>query len=104
MVHHNCGMEGNLGLRDSVAFFEVIRPRRQVKAYVFGHTHFWKVEQEASGIHLVNLPPVGYVFQSGKPSGWVKATIAAEGMKLELRCVDTSHRDHGQTISLAWRT
>ena len=104
MVHHNCGMEGNLGLRDSVAFFEVIRPRRQVKAYIFGHTHFWKLEQETSGIHLVNLPPVGYVFQPGKPSGWVKATIASEGMKLELRCVDTSHKDHGQTVSLVWRS
>ena len=26
-----------------------------------------------SGIHLINLPPTAYVFEEGKPSGWVRA-------------------------------
>ena len=40
-------------------------------AYIYGHTHNWKVESDTSGIHLINLPPVSYVFREGEPSGWV---------------------------------
>jgi 3',5'-cyclic AMP phosphodiesterase CpdA len=103
LVHHNPGIDGNMGLKDTVAFFETIRPRKQVKAYIYGHTHVWKVEQEASGLHLINLPPVAYVFQPGNPSGWVHATLEPNGMRLELRCIDTNHKEHGQTLSLKWR-
>ena len=104
MVHHNPGLQGNIGLIDTVAFLEIIRARRQVKAYIFGHTHDWKVTQDDSGIHLINLPPVGYVFTEGNPSGWVHAKLQADGLRLEMRCVDTSHRAHGQTFQLQWRT
>lgn len=103
MVHHNPGLGGNMGLKDTEALFEVIRPRKQVKAYIYGHTHTWKVEKDDTGLHLINLPPVAYVFQDGQPSGWVRLTLADEGMKLELRCIDTSHRDHGQKVDLKWR-
>jgi 3',5'-cyclic-AMP phosphodiesterase len=105
LVHHNPGINGgNMGLKDTAALFEVIRPRRQVKAYIYGHTHNWKVESDASGIHLINLPPVAYVFQEGNPSGWVHATIEKHGMQLELRCVDANHPKHGQKLKLEWRT
>lgn len=104
-LHHNPGLNGgNLGLKDTLALLEVLRPRRQVKAYIYGHTHNWKVETEASGIHLVNLPPVSYVFRDGEPSGWVHATIGATSMQLELRSVDPTHKAHGQKVRLAWRT
>src|SRR5262249_35094436 len=66
VIHHNPGLNGgNLGLKDTFALLEVIRPRTQVKAYVYGHTHNWKVETDSSGIHLINLPPVSYVFVEG---------------------------------------
>jgi 3',5'-cyclic-AMP phosphodiesterase len=103
LIHHNPGIDGNLGLKDTVSLFETIRPRKQVKAYIFGHTHFWKTEQDASGLHLINLPPVAYIFQTGKPSGWVHATLDANGMRLELRCIDPTHKDHGQVVKLDWR-
>lgn len=104
VIHHNPGLNGgNLGLKDTLPLFEVIRPRRQVKAYIYGHTHAWKVETDTSGIHLVNLPPVSYVFREGLPSGWVHATISPAGMQLELRCVDTARKDHGQKVKLDWR-
>ena len=92
-----------MGLKDTIPFLEVIRPRNQVKAYIFGHTHHWSVEQDSSGIHFINLPPVSYVFREGEPSGWVRATLNKSGMKLELRCVDQYHKAHGQTFDLAWR-
>ncbi len=103
LLHHNPGITGNLGLKDSVALFDIIRPRRQVKAYIFGHTHVWRVTQDDSGIHLVNLPPVAYVFEQGEPSGWVNARIEDAGMRLELRCIDPLHKAHGQKVELRWR-
>ena len=104
LIHHNPGKgDNNHGLTDTEALFEVIRPRKQVKAYIFGHTHVWKVGRDPSGIHLINLPPVGYVFRDGEPSGWVHATVEPKGMRLELRCVDRTHKAHGQIVELDWR-
>jgi len=70
VVHHNLTPPGdsNPSLKDSEQLLEIIRPRRHVKAYIFGHTHDWGIKQDASGIHLVNLPPTAYVFTEGKPA------------------------------------
>jgi len=105
VIHHNPGLNGgNLGLKDTLPLFEVIRPRKQLKAYIYGHTHFWNVETDTSGIHLINLPPVGYVFREGQPSGWVHAVVNEKGMQLDLWCVDPTHPDHHQKTRLDWRT
>ena len=103
LIHHNPGISGNLGLKDTVALFEVIRPRKQVKAYIYGHTHAWRVEQDDTGLHLINLPPVSYLFHEGDPAGWVHATLQQKGMRLELRCIDHAHKAHGQIHDLKWR-
>jgi len=103
LIHHNPGLTGNIGLKDTTALLDIIRPRKQVKAYIFGHTHAWNVWQDDSGIHLINLPPVGYVFQPGLPAGWVHAALEHEGLQLELRCVDPTHKSHGQIVKLQWR-
>jgi 3',5'-cyclic AMP phosphodiesterase CpdA len=104
LIHHNPGKVGNVsGLKDTEALFEVLRPRKQVKAYLFGHTHHWNVKQDPSGIHLVNLPPVAYLFQEGDPSGWVHATLKDTSVRLELRCLDQTHKEHGRIVDLKWR-
>ena len=103
LVHHNPGISGNIGLKDSAALLEIMRPRKQVKAYIFGHTHDWDVWQDASGIHLINLPPVAYVFSPEKPAGWVHTTLERKGMRLELRCIDSTHKSQGQIVQLQWR-
>ncbi len=104
MLHHNPGItEAVPGLTDTGALLEVIRPRKQVKAYFFGHTHFWNITRDDSGIHFINLPPTAYLFREGKPNGWVRAIVAADGMKLELRCLDTKHPQHGEVTDLKWR-
>lgn len=103
VVHHNPGVLGNTGLRDTVALFETIRPRKQVKALVYGHTHAWSVDRDETGLHLVNLPPTAYVFTESAPSGWVQA-VAGEGeLRLTLRCLDQAHRLHGHQERLAYR-
>jgi Icc protein len=104
LVHHNPGIGANMGLKDTSAFLDVIRPRKQVKAYIYGHTHTWKIEQDSSGIHFINLPPVAYVFHEGEPSGWVHAIVEDKKMRLELRCVDIKHKAHLQKVELEWRT
>jgi calcineurin-like phosphoesterase family protein len=103
VLHHNPGLSGNLGLKDTIALLETLRPRKQVKAYIYGHTHQWKVEQDPSGIHLVNLPALSYVFQEKQPTGWVLATFSSEGMRLQLRVVGNSHPAHGAVTDLKWR-
>ena len=105
VLHHNPGtLENVSGLKDTEALLAIIRPRPQVKAWIFGHTHVWRVRADTSGIHFVNLPPVAYIFHPGDPAGWVHATVRRDGMKLELSCLDTSHQDHGQAVDLKWRT
>lgn len=104
IVHHNLGTgDQTIALQDSEPFFKIVRPRKHVKACFFGHTHIWNIARDQSGIHLVNLPPTSYVFFAGDPSGWVRATLQQDGMKLELRCVNRSHKLHGQITDLKWR-
>lgn len=105
LVHHNPGTREKIGgLKDTEALLEIIRPRRQVKAWIFGHTHMWRTDQDETGLHLVNLPPIAYIFRPDDPAGWVHAITRRDGMKLELRCIDTTHKAHGQVVDLKWRT
>lgn len=102
--HHPDNRDRIPGLTDAGALLDVIRPRLQVKAYAFGHTHHWQATRDDSGIHLINLPPVSYVFAHGKPSGWIHATLRDEGARLELRCINPTHPAHGAATELEWRT
>ncbi len=90
-------------LQDSADLLAVLRPRSHVKACIYGHTHTWLTLKDSSGIHLINLPPTGYVFATGMPSGWVNATLRPGGIKLELRSVDPEHPQQGQVQDLVWR-
>ena len=105
VAHHNLNtVSGVSGLTDSAAFEELFTRHRQVKAFIFGHTHDWHVSQHRSGVHLINLPPTGYVFIRGRPSGWARATLARDGMEIELRSLDAKHPEHAQVKKLFWRT
>ncbi|MEO6034160.1 MAG: metallophosphoesterase [Verrucomicrobiota bacterium] len=106
VVHHNPNLDGTSkgALVDTRELFEIIRPRKQVKAHFFGHSHSWSVSEDASGVHLINLPPTAYPFDKAKPNGWVLADLEKRGMRLELRCLDRSHSEHGRVVNLKWRT
>ena len=106
VVHHDPPdpkKEKITGLKDAAALFEVLVPRRQAKALVYGHTHKW-VRAQVEGLHLVNLPPVAYVFGPGDPSGWVDCALGDGGAKLTLRTVDPKHPKNGDVADLTWRT
>lgn len=106
-VHHTPEItppkDKHFGVIDTQAFFDVLLPRKHVKAYVFGHSHNWNTTVH-DGLHLVNLPPVAYVFQKGRPNGWVDARLHPDRMTLKLVCLDKAHADHGRTVELRWRS
>lgn len=105
VAHHNTSLLGpaKMGLKDTEKLVGILRPRKQVKAYFFGHTHVWQYKEDESGIHLINLPPVAYVFEEGRPSGWVQTTLKQEGARLQLHCLNRKHKDQGQVLDLKWR-
>jgi Icc protein len=90
------------GLTDTKAFFDIIFPRKQVKAYVFGHTHDWHYLKQ-DDVHFVNLPPTAWLFKAGKPRGWVDLSLAEDGATFELHSLDPKHPQHGQKLDLKWR-
>lgn len=104
--HHNLQVPGSVdGLKlETAALDELFAKQRQIKAFIFGHTHNWNISRHATGVHLINLPPTGYVFKDGRPSGWVRATLATDGMEIELRSLDPKHPEHAQVQTLNWRT
>jgi hypothetical protein len=103
--HHNIEPgEAKMGLRDSKGLLDLIESQRHVKAYIFGHTHTWKLDRTPGGVHLVNLPPVAYVFNKQFPSGWVHARFDDAGVQLTLRSLNPGHPQDGQTVDLRWRT
>lgn len=103
-AHHDLAKgETKSALKDTEKLLALIEPRRHVKAYIFGHTHKWQIQQDSSGIHLINLPPVAYVFTEGDPNGWVHANLLPDGIRLQLRCLDQKHSAQGQIVDLKWR-
>jgi len=103
MTHHNPEpLIKHHGLLDTEALFRVIMPRKQVKAYFYGHTHCWRVGQQA-GIQLVNLPTAAYTFDPTQPRGFVTAKLRPDGAALVLHTLDPKHPNHGQKINLKWR-
>ena len=104
VAHHNLDTTSDVfGLKDSAALVELFTRHRQVKAFIFGHTHNWHVETHTSGVQLINLPPTGYVFKAGRPSGWVRCTLARDGAEFELRSLDATHPEHAKVQRLDWR-
>jgi hypothetical protein len=104
VVHHNPDPKAphGGGLTDTPELLELLARRTNVKALFFGHTHAWSVREE-KGLHLINLPPVAYVFAEGYPSGWVDVRLTDAGASLELRCIDPTHPRHGEKHDLRWR-
>ncbi len=93
--------KGN-GIADTTDFWPVLKDRPQVKAFIFGHTHTWKLA-EKDGILLINLPAIGYPFAKAEVTGWVDALFTEKGVKLEVRAIDPKHAKHGDKAELMWQ-
>jgi 3',5'-cyclic AMP phosphodiesterase CpdA len=89
-------------LLDMRRLFEIIAPMRKVKALVFGHSHKYEFS-EMDGIHLINLPAVGYNFTGSQPVGWVEARLSAHAGEFILHAIGGNKRHHGTVRFLRWR-
>lgn len=99
-VHHT--LEDNDGdLLDTPRLFELLRAHKQVKAIFYGHSHVWERKQR-DGIHLVNLPAVGYNFRDTDPAGWVTARFSRTGVDLTMHAFGGNTADDGKTFRVDW--
>lgn len=103
-VHHNPdGRPMPGGLIDTQGLYDVLLPRKQVKALFFGHTHNWEIKEQ-EGVHLVNLPPVAYTFAKEKPSGFVEFELRKDSAQMVLHTLANDHPQQGETVTLKWRS
>jgi len=105
MAHHTPAPRDpktTFGIIDTDALFAALLPRRHVKAYIHGHSHDWKYSA-IEDLHVVSLPPTAYLFNPAKPNGWVHMRLLDNGATLEVRALNTSHREHGRVTELGWR-
>ncbi len=100
--HHTLG-DGDSDLLDVLRLFDLIKPVRKVKAVLYGHSHEYGYSQ-FQGIHLINLPAMGYNFSDTEPIGWVEARLTAEGGDFTLHVVAGNKDKGGCVTNLTWRT
>ncbi len=91
------------GLLDTEAFIAALHSQPHVQAYVYGHTHDWKLTQTSGRLHLINQPPCAYVFNESRPNGWVRLMLGDDEFSVELRALDRSHPQHAEKHVLQQR-
>jgi 3',5'-cyclic AMP phosphodiesterase CpdA len=99
--HHSLGDDDG-DLLDLPRLFSIIKPIRKIKAILYGHSHAYGFS-EFEGIHLINLPAVGYNFSDTEPVGWVEAKLTAEGGDFTLHAIAGNKNKDGSVKKLTWR-
>ena len=100
--HHSLGDDDG-DLLDLPRLYSLIKPVRKVKAIVYGHSHEYKFS-EFEGIHLINLPAVGYNFNDSEPVGWMEASLTAKGGEFKLHAIAGNTSNDQIVTRLTWRT
>ncbi|MBN2593828.1 MAG: metallophosphoesterase [Sedimentisphaerales bacterium] len=102
LCFHHTLSDGDGDLLDVPRLFRMIAPIRKVKAIVYGHSHVYGYS-EFEGIHLINLPAVGYNFSDSDAVGWVQARLTNRGGDFVLHAVAGNKDRDGGVTKLAWR-
>lgn len=102
LCFHHALTDGDGDLLDVPRLFSMIAPIRKVKAILYGHSHVYEFS-EFEGIHLINLPAVGYNFSDSEPVGWVEARLGSRGGDFVLHAAGGNLDRDGSVIKLAWR-
>jgi 3',5'-cyclic-AMP phosphodiesterase len=89
-------------LMDTDEFLKIVLPRKQVKAYVFGHRHCWD-HGMVENLPWINIPSTAWVFTAGEPLGFVACRLKSGGASFTLHGIDHQHPKHGKKIHVAWR-
>jgi 3',5'-cyclic AMP phosphodiesterase CpdA len=88
------------GLKDSAELLAVLETHPKVKALLYGHTHRWEVKTRNSGLHLVNIPAIGYPHNPAQPIGHLAARVTSSALSVELHALDPAHPARGQKHTL----
>lgn len=100
-VHHTLN-DGDGDLLDVDRLFRLIEPHPEVKAIFYGHAHEYRFSNR-QGVHLVNIPAVGYNFEDDDPVGWIDARFQRDGVALTLRAFGGNLDGNGKTTRLTWQ-
>lgn len=100
-VHHTVD-DSDSGLLDADRLLAIVTPHRKVKAILYGHSHMYRYTQVA-GVHLINVPAIGYNFADAEPVGWVNSIITKDGGEFTLHAFAGNTQQNGKTTSLQWR-
>jgi len=101
MAHHAAVNASYGGLADAVPFWQRLGSRRQVKAYFFGHGHFW-IHYRLGRIHQVGFPATSRC-PPLSVLGWVLMTLDDDGARLTLKTCDPHHPRNGENVLLKWQ-
>lgn len=101
-VHHTLD-DGDGSLLDAERLLRIVLPVRSVKAILYGHSHNYRYDVR-DGLHLINLPALGYNFRDAEPVGWVEAALSKDGGDFKLHAAAGNTAADGKTTSLAWRS
>lgn len=108
VAHHNPNLGGDPvhfpgGLEDSVALWQIIAPRKHVKAYIHGHIHHWSLAVHQD-IHIINTLATSYVADPAKSTtGWTMARLSERGIQLNVHTHIADHPWNGEQKMLEWR-
>jgi 3',5'-cyclic AMP phosphodiesterase CpdA len=100
-VHHTLDDEDG-SLLDSDRLLRLAVKHQKVKAIFYGHSHRYSYDVY-EGVHLVNLPALGYHFNEKQPVGWVEASFHPTGVELTLRAIAGNTAEDGMSRRLSWR-
>lgn len=100
-VHHPPD-DADGDLLDSDRLLRILTPARKVKALVYGHSHAYRYDV-VDGLHLINVPSVGYNFNDQEPVGWVETRLSKDGGDFTLRAIGGNTEQDRKTRSLGWR-
>lgn len=102
LCFHHTLEDGDDALLDVLRLFDTIKSTKKVKAIVYGHSHKYAFSQY-EGIHLINLPAIGYNFSDAEPVGWVEARLTATGGDFTLHVAGGNNDADGRVTRLTWR-
>ena len=109
VTHHNPRLGGDPvhfpgGLVDSDELWEVLSPRRQVKAYIHGHVHDRSYASHR-GIHIINAPATSYVADPKQSTtGWTVLKLTSRNVTLTTRTNNPDHPWNNEVKVLNWRS
>jgi 3',5'-cyclic AMP phosphodiesterase CpdA len=103
LCFHHTLEDGDGDLLDLPRLYSAIKPIRKVKAIVYGHSHEYKFS-DFEGIHLINIPAVGYNFNDAEPVGWVEATLTSKGGHFKLHAIAGNKTNDQGVTKLKWRS